>query len=438
MRFLHTADWQIGKPFARIPDQRKRALVQQARLDVVGRIAQVVPEYGAELVLVAGDLFDSPGVDASTVSAACAAIGRIPAPVLVIPGNHDHGGPGSVWEQDFFLREREQLAPNLVVLTEPGPYLFDSVVILACPLRSRAGWADPTEWVRSEGTWPVARTVGNSEGTAGLVDLERPLDDQAVARAARIVLAHGSVRTFVGASYDEEESGAGLGAGIIDLDRLPSHVADYVALGDWHGMKQVGPKAWYAGAPEPDRFAKEGDYHPGKVLIVDVARGEAPRVTPVSTGVLRWADIDVHIDGAVGVRRLKSLVEDALGDYLDKALLRLTVDGTLGIEAARELEALLQSLDARLLRLKLVDGTRVEPVEAELTSLLSPEAHPLVSRVADRLLREATGEGEEAEVARIALRELYAAVESGNRAAVPPVNAGGHGSVGIDVRGDAP
>ena len=28
-------------------------------------------------------------------------------PVLAIPGNHDHAGPGTVWEQDFFRREQD-------------------------------------------------------------------------------------------------------------------------------------------------------------------------------------------------------------------------------------------------------------------------------------------------------------------------------------------
>ena len=37
-RFLHTADWQLGKPFAGIDDPQKRALVQQERLQVIRRI----------------------------------------------------------------------------------------------------------------------------------------------------------------------------------------------------------------------------------------------------------------------------------------------------------------------------------------------------------------------------------------------------------------
>ena len=58
--FLHTADWQLGKPFAGIADPQKRALVQQERLAVLDRIAAAAQESGAQFILVAGDLFDSP------------------------------------------------------------------------------------------------------------------------------------------------------------------------------------------------------------------------------------------------------------------------------------------------------------------------------------------------------------------------------------------
>ena len=66
--FLHTADWQLGKPFARVADPDKRALIRQERLNVIARIGQVAKEHGASFLLVAGDLFDTPTVGKATVS----------------------------------------------------------------------------------------------------------------------------------------------------------------------------------------------------------------------------------------------------------------------------------------------------------------------------------------------------------------------------------
>src|SRR5262252_251827 len=43
--FLHTADWQLGKPFAGIEDMQKRSLVRQERIAVLGRIAETAREH---------------------------------------------------------------------------------------------------------------------------------------------------------------------------------------------------------------------------------------------------------------------------------------------------------------------------------------------------------------------------------------------------------
>ncbi len=407
MRFIHTADWQIGKPFARIIDQRKRALVQQARFDCIDRIAKLARERDARFVLVAGDLFDSPRADRSTVSAACAAIGRIGVPVIVIPGNHDHAGPGSIWEQEYYLREQRQLAPNLVVLTEPGPYRTESALILACPLRARSGWADPTEWLRVEDAWMSGAEPGAPQLSLDHTEAHPGCGD----RVPRIVLAHGSIQSFTGRCDDEDELERG-SEGTIDLSRLPHHLIDYVALGDWHGTKQVGPKAWYAGTPEPDRFAKAGDYSPGNVLVVDVEPGGQPLVSSAPTGRLRWADMSLDVSGIAGVKRGTGQIVDAVGRVADQALLSLTLTGTVSIEAAGELQRFIESQEARLLRLKLANRTVIEPTESELLSLLAGSTHPLVSSVAERLLDMAAGDDDGAEIARVALRELYISVGS--------------------------
>lgn len=83
-------------------DAQKRAILQNERLSVLKRIGDKAKEYGAEFILVAGDLFDSPSATKSTVAAVCSAIGDMKIPVLAIPGNHDHGGAGSLWGAGVF------------------------------------------------------------------------------------------------------------------------------------------------------------------------------------------------------------------------------------------------------------------------------------------------------------------------------------------------
>ncbi|MDA0350354.1 MAG: metallophosphoesterase [Verrucomicrobia bacterium] len=86
--FLHTADWQLGKPFASVEDDDKRALIRQARIKAIQKIGQIAQERNASFILVAGDLFDSPTTSKSTVSAACSNLGQLKIPVIVIPWSH--------------------------------------------------------------------------------------------------------------------------------------------------------------------------------------------------------------------------------------------------------------------------------------------------------------------------------------------------------------
>lgn len=384
MKIIHSADWQVGKPFAGIEDDYKRALVQRARIEAVDRIAEVAREEGAGVVLVAGDLFDSPSADKSTVAEAASAIGRIGVPVVAIPGNHDHGGPGSVWEQDFFRRESARLAPNLTILLDTEPFELDEVVLFPCPLLRRLEAGDRTEWLRDPAVFQ------NSPPSK-----------------ARVVLAHGSVHGFTGGGDDEEEDG--MEPNRVDLALLPMDEIDYVALGDWHGAKQVGPKAWYSGTPESDRFQKGEEQKPGHILLVEPRRGEPPEVRMIPTGRLRWSEASFEFADDAGVDHCAGRLDELLGQRANEDLLRLSLGGSLGIEAASRLETLLDSLRARLLRLKIDDHTTIAPTDREVEALTMQAGDPLIATVARRLAAMARSAGDEAEVAAVALRELHAA-----------------------------
>lgn len=381
-RFLHTADWQLGKPFARVSDPEKRMALQRERVAVIDRIGLAARESKAEFIVVAGDLFDSPTPSKNTVAAACGAIGKLECPVLVIPGNHDHAGPGTLWEQPFFLHERESLAPNLQVLLKRAPVEVDTAWIFPCPLLRRAEAADPTAWLRAlpDGPW---------------LSSTKP----------RIVLAHGATEQF-GTRLDEEDESSA--TNLLDLSRLPGSVFDYVALGDWHGTYEAGPNAWYSGTPELDRFPKGGDYNPGKVLMVEVARGQTPIVNEILTRRFGWHELSFDFSGDAAFDVLRDTLEKTCGGRVGEDLMRLTLKGALGVETKGKLQALVESLGARLLRLDIEDSVRIAPTADEVREL-AERPDPVTARVASRLMEMAAAQGEEAAVAQAALCELYSA-----------------------------
>jgi hypothetical protein len=271
-----------------------------------------------------------------------------------------------------------------VGLLEATPYELDSAMVLPCPLTRRTVVGDPTEWLRAGSVYTC-------------LSADKP----------RIVLAHGSTQTFGGDWDDESESGPA--SNLIDLERIPTAEVDFIALGDWHGTKQVGSKAWYSGTHEPDHFAKGDDYDTGNVLMVDVQRGGAPQVTPQRVGRLKWRELSFDLADDSALSELESRLTGLLGQRASEDLLRLTLSGALGMQAAGRLQQMRESLEARLLRLKLVDQTRLAPTDAEIQTLTAGGSDPLVARVAKRLVEQASGEGDEAVVARVALRELHAA-----------------------------
>lgn len=380
MVFLHTADWQVGAPHARVEDAEKRALVRRERQAVIGRLGAAAREHGAAFIVVAGDLFDSPRPDRATVSAACSAIGALGLPVYVIPGNHDHGGPDSLWEQPFFLQERAALAPDLHILLRPEPVELEHAVLLPCPLLRRHELQDTTAWIRG-------------------------LDFATFGSKPRIVLAHGSVQDFGPAGGDDESEGA---TNRLELERLPLGEIDYLALGDWHGMKQVGPKAWYAGTPEPDRFPRNNE--PGHGLVVTVERGAPPGVAAIKTGHLRWHNLEFDFTNDADLERLEVLLAEATRARAGEDLVRLTLRGSLGMNARAELEQRLDTWRARLLRLRLHDQVRLNPSAGEMALLTQRSDAPLAARIAARLLEESrSSDPEVAATALAALRELHAA-----------------------------
>ncbi len=330
--FIHTADWQIGKAFGRF-EADKAAILRRARFDVIDRIAAAARSANAAHVLVAGDVFDGETLPDSLVQqtlARLAAHGGAQGSAQggstqgtagcltwhLLPGNHDPARPGGIWE-----RMRRSGVPVCVVLhldampTEISP----DVYLLPAPLTAKAMSHDPTAWMDAAVTPPHALRIG---------------------------LAHGSIKGF-----------GSLGEAAVPIDPARPKYAGlaYMALGDWHGTKSIGPALWYSGTPEPDSFA-END--PGNVLAIRLAGPGSPaEVATVPSGQFTWANRRVMLAGAHDVAALET---DILrqGPGAATYLLNLTLEGRIPLSATPEIELRLSRLRALLFDLR-IDRTRL-------------------------------------------------------------------------------
>ena len=385
--FIHTADWQIGKPFLQIKDEQKRFKLRQERLNAISRIRDVVRTEQSQFVLIAGDLFDSPTPSTTSVAEVLEEIGKMNVPVIVIPGNHDHGALGTVWYSDDFTKYQKQMAPNLMTLLDSRPVEIEDAVILPCPLLRNQDNNDPTIWLRNF-NW-------------GTLSSSKP----------RIVLAHGGVHDFSGRDYSLDEEAQSGSHNLISLKHLLIDEIDYFALGDWHNLKKVSEKAWYPGTPEPDRFDQGDDNQRGQVLNIDVTRGQTPKVRSIPTGEIYWHNISFRFNSDSDLSRLEREINDLTDGRVSRDLLRVEISGGLSLSGYHRYLQLKKDLENKLLRLRIKGECHRVPEAEELEKLTRNSDNPLIAQVAiklkDKLKTEEEESSEEASITRAALCELY-------------------------------
>ncbi len=353
VRFLHTADWQLGLKLAFIGGDRG-ARARMERFEVVRRLADLARDRDVAAVLVAGDVFDDNAVKRETLQLARDVLELFkPIPVLLLPGNHDAAGPDSV------LRRLEP-GTHVHALLDRTPWDgVPGVRVYPCPLTRRHERDDPT----------------------------RHLPTRGPAEGIRVAIAHGGLLDF-----DEEESSPNR----IDWQAILDKGFDYVALGDWHGTLQWNPRVWYSGTPEPTRFKEK---RPGHALLVEIdAAGATPRVEEVLIARTRWIDRRESLDDAAGVAALASWFQGL--ENKSMALVNLSLSGLLSMADRTRLDEILETYSESLMLLRVNDRELHDQPTPEDLERLGADGY-LGSAIARLRASSATQEAEDA------LRLLY-------------------------------
>ena len=375
MRFLHTADWQIGMKAAHVGEAGTR--VRDERLAAARRVVEAAKSAGADFILVAGDTFEDNGVDRVLVQKVADILVSFGGPVFVIPGNHDPLVPGSVWEHPSW-----KSSENVRVLREETPVEIPGGTLYPCPVRAKHAGKDPTAWIPRE---------------------ERP--------GARIGLAHGTVE---GVHQEEPDypipRGAAVRSGL-----------DYLALGHWHSTATYADqngvvRMAYAGTHETTKF---GERDSGNAVIVEIADpGTVPTVTPVRTGGLAWVAMEEELRERGDLSRLRERIESMEGP--GSTLLDVHLRGLLVTEDRGEVTRLEEILAARFLWSRIdASGVRLAPGDQDWLNALPAgvvrDAGARLRELANPAFTGQRPEGATPEVADRALLELYALLDETRR-----------------------
>lgn len=213
LRMLHTSDVHLGSydTLSTERHHRRRAIVE----DMFRRVIDLALRERVDFMVIAGDFFDSAGVRDDTLRFAGEQISRLDVPVVLVPGNHDHVGPGSVYDRI----DLTGMAENLVIMRSP-----DGEIV-------RPHGLDVEVWGRS-----------HTELDDDFAPIEgAPMRGDA---AWHIGVAHGH--------YIHEQA---LMTGNFHIyeDHMKPLDYDYVALGHWEVQARVSAGevvAAYSGAPE--------------------------------------------------------------------------------------------------------------------------------------------------------------------------------------------
>ena len=304
IRILHAADLHLDSPFEGLPAE-KTAVRRREQRELLRTLPRLRSESGAQLVLLAGDIFDRGVAFAETEEALASAIAECAVPVVISPGNHDYYALGGRWD-------RMRLPENA--------YIFK---------RAELDFIDLPEL--------DARVYGAAFTDRYCPPLLRGFHAPREEGILNIMCVHGEVgvqASRYNAIYEADIGESGM---------------DYVALGHIHaysGARTAGrvPYAW-PGCPEGRGFDECGEKG---VLLVDIDAPGKVRARFLPTAARRYERLSVGAGELDGFR---------LPAGSERNIYELTVTGE--TDSAPDLAALRRALEGQCFALRLRDATRI-------------------------------------------------------------------------------
>ncbi|WBB81735.1 exonuclease SbcCD subunit D [Micromonospora sp. WMMD882] len=290
MKILHTSDWHVGK----VLKGRSRA---EEHKQVLAQVIEIARQEQPDLVIVAGDLYDSgaPTPEATRlVTRALTALRRTGADVVAIGGNHDNGPALDAlrpWAEAAGVTLRGSVRDS------PADLIVDGVTrdgerwqVAALPFLSQryaVRAVEMYELTAAEATQTYADHLGRlvARLTEGFTEPDR----------VHLVTAH---LTVTGASVGGGERDAHTVLGYaVPATVFPGN-AHYVALGHLHRAQRVdGPcPVRYSGSPIAVDFGEQENVC--SVTLVEVTATAAARVR------------EVPVAGAVPLRTVRGTLAE--------------------------------------------------------------------------------------------------------------------------------
>lgn len=289
---IHTADIHLDSPLAGLPEYEgaPHDAVHLATRRALTNIVDLAIDKNADMLIIAGDLYDGELRDINTALFLCSELARLRrarVEVVIAHGNHD---AQSVITRRLPLPDGVRTLPT----KKPGTEIFAELGIAV------HGQGYPNREVLTDlsATYP--------EPVEGLLN---------------IGVLHTALTGRDGhASYAPCSQGT-----------LAARGYDYWALGHVHTADVVGEDPWivFPGCPQGRGLRECG---PKGVMVIETDRDRVMSVEAHAVDVVRWANVIVDVTGAAEREDALALVRQALAEALPSAggrtlACRVTLEG---------------------------------------------------------------------------------------------------------------
>ena len=309
VKIVHAADFHLDSAFGALSGEQARQRRRESR-ELLTRLANYVNQNGVDVVLLAGDLFDSDTTYRETLEALSDALGAMRARVFIAPGNHDPYSAKSpyatlAWPENVHVFSSNTV--ERVVLPE-----------LSCAVYGAAFTASAQE-------------------ESLLANFHAPEDG-----LVHLMVLHGDL------------SAAGLRYDPITKEQIGQSGLDYLALGHTHqfgGFAREGKTTYaYSGCPEGRGFDELGEKG---ILAGSVGEGTA-ELSFVPFARRRYEILRVDVTG----RDAESALRAALPESTARDSYRVIFTGETD-ERGLALEVLRERFAPDFFSLELRDETRI-------------------------------------------------------------------------------
>ncbi len=340
IKILHTSDIHLGAKVSFLGSRASK--YRQKLLETFESIYDKAVEEQVNLVIIAGDLLDSPfpsKTDTEIAKGVFKKLAEAGIYVAILPGNHDYLTDGCVYVVD----DLSQGNSRIKVFNDPEENIFYIEEL------------DLGLYVKVNSSPKGIQSPLYIGGQDPLPEREGDMNPK-----YKVAIAHGSVEINNQPAQNYP----------IKSEDIKNSGYNYVALGDWHSFLDVSSGevvAVYPGCLEPLASDQDGA---GSIVIAEISEDTTTvRTIPIGYFRIVRADIDVHKVESI-IESIRQELDKAVKTYQvtqDRVLLNVQFSGQRELSLNIETDQILEYFESKVFYLGLKDNTslKIEPRELE-------------------------------------------------------------------------